>query len=131
MTPVEQMRNPEATQDALVAAITELNPESAQWWVYNVSHSRFLLRLYRSAPSDYLMIATLWAREISGPTGWQHPKLTFDIQSHPDHTDGFCWMVRDADAGFSMECGNLYWGRNVGWNEEDGWFSAYADPSGT
>ncbi len=131
MTPIEQMRDPDATRDTLVAAIAELKPESAQWWVYDVSHMRFMLRLSRSSPSDYLMIATFWARHISGPTGWQHPNLAFDIEKHPDHTDGFCWMVSDADAGFAMECGNLYWGRNVGWDDDTGWFAAYADPSGT
>jgi hypothetical protein len=131
MTPIEQMRDPDATRDTLIEAISELRPQRAQWWIYNVSHMRFMLRLYRSSPSDYLMIATFWARQISGPTGWVRPKLTFDIETHSDHADGFCWLVRDSDARFSLECGKLYWGRNVGWNDESDWFSAYADPSGT
>jgi len=41
------------------------------------------------------------------------------------------WLVSDADAGFSTMCGNLYWGRKVGWNDDSDWFSSFADPSGT
>lgn len=130
MTPIEQMRDPEATRSALLQAIEQLSPDSAQWWVYNVSLKRFMLRLYNAGLSDYLMIATFGARHIAGPTHWSAPALEFSIRCEtepfgPDHW----WDVDDRGAGFALSCNSLYWGQNVGWDDKTGWFSAYADPS--
>lgn len=127
MTPVEQMRDPDATLTSLQAAIVELSPDNAQWWVFNVSHLRFMLRLYNVSDSEYLMIASFGAELISGPTHWEAPSLEFSISRHAHSRVE--WQVSDAHAGFSFSCTTLYWGRNVGWHDQSGWFSALADPA--
>ena len=131
MTPIEQMRDPDATRESVVAAVSEFKPDCAQWWVYNVSHRRFMLRLYLSPPSDWLMIATFGVQQLSGTPHWNSPSLAFNVEPDPIRDGQMRWCVDDAAAGFSMTCSNLYWGRNVGWNDESGWFTSFADPSGT
>ncbi|APZ92712.1 hypothetical protein Fuma_02324 [Fuerstiella marisgermanici] len=128
MTPVEQMRDPEATRQTLIGAIADLNPDSAQWWQYNVSHRQFLLRLFHSPTSDWLMIATFSVQHLCGTPHWNQPELQFTIEPDPRCADESRWVVTDANAGFEMTCRNLYWGRNVGRSDESGWFSCNAAP---
>jgi len=124
MDVISQMRGPVATRDSLLTAIAALNPTSAQWWQYAVSHGRFLLRIYSDSSSDYIIIGSLFAGNISGPTGWSNPRLDFEIGNAPDFPSESQWRVTDNAAGFSLTCRKLYWGLNVGWNSDDetDWF---------
>ena len=131
MTPREQMADPEATLKSLRSALSDFDADYAQWWQYNVSHKYFMLRLYLSPPSEWLMIATIGTDHLSGPTHWNQPKFDICVEPHPKRKGQNVWRVNDATGGFSMTCSVLYWGRNVGWNDDSMWFSSHADPSGT
>ena len=129
MTPVEQMRNPAATLQALLEAIETLAPDSAQWWSFTVSHGRFLLRLYRSGAADDLIVAAIGASHIAGPTHWPTPALRFTI--NPENGSGTPqspWLIADDNCGFTVHCSNLYWGMNVDWYNPESWFATGAHP---
>jgi len=123
-----QTRDPEKTRLELLAAIGCLEPDSAQWSTYNVTHHRFILRLYRDGRSDDLRIATFHVDYLAGPTNWSSPALQFTVSGHGDSRVE--WLVRDESAGFAMRCGVLYWGWNDGRGWGRGWFAADADSNG-
>jgi len=126
-----QLRGPEATRLELMAAISRLQPDRAEWWYFVVTHGRFMLRLYNSEASEYLMIATYYANYLGGPTDWSSPALQFTISPHDIDDSEVQWLVRDEGADFTMKCGHLYWGQNVAWNKpmSESPFAAWADPS--
>jgi len=122
MNPFAQIREPDKTRATLVKAISELNPNSAQWWEYSVSHRRFMLRLYRDGESGDITIGAFGAKNISGPTHWTDPCLSFEHITLPDSAQGTRqWTIIDEKGGFQLTCDCLFWGSNVPWNDFS-WF---------
>ena len=124
MDVISQLGDPDATRASLLDAISSLAPQEAQWWQYSASHNRFLLRLYSNDKNDYIIIGALFARQISGPTGWGKPTLELVTAMDDEFPSQTKWHVCDESAGFSLTCRQLYWGLNVGWNSDDesDWF---------
>lgn len=83
--------------------LTQWRGAEAKIWLFNVSHQRLALRLYKPGKSEVVYIVAVACEQMRGPFSWRDANISISCEKGTQLDEIDC-HIRDESAGFELRC---------------------------